>query len=325
LSLWSSIWGQRANLWTSGKLQAPAGFKETPIISNEAYVSIYLKSMFIKDFRRGFNQYFGTVHSFISIPHLSGQTAEFHVVTTPTALRGITGKNLNKIIQLNIPLLGPIPYRGGNIAIEAGLFSIPYDNMADSFLKLLEKMSTTAGVSFVSSAIPFAGLVADGVDALTGSGGSNILEVGLKTTLNKPNTQYYVSMAAPKGTYEIKDLQIDPDDFSLKDTAGCPITKYAYMVFSIEADPNRETWFQIPELSKAYLPFKQAMEEGRATTAEENFVVFKRAVVNSSDLLLKDGIGIINKIQAEKDEKLSALQTKGQKIAMPSLEQISLY
>jgi len=52
-------------------------------------------------------------------------------------------------------------------------------------------MSNTAGVSLVSSAIQFAGLLADGISALTGTGGKDILEIGIKITLDKPTTGYY--------------------------------------------------------------------------------------------------------------------------------------
>ena len=108
----------------------------------------------------------------------------------------------------------PAPYVGGDLEIEVGLFSVPSSDLAAPYLSLLENLSTTAGVSFISAALPFAGPILQGVKLLTG-GNKVVLEIGLSITEPQPKQGYCVVMRAPKKAVQLSQLKLDPW------TSGC--------------------------------------------------------------------------------------------------------
>ena len=139
------------------------------------------------------------VNSLISVPHLSGAKAEFNVITTPAFLENIDAAHIDRVIQLDQRLLGPIPYRGGQLALEIGLFSIKSVDLAAPYLEVLEAMSKQAGVAFINAALPFAGPLKTGINLLVGGGDNSPLEIGLAASAWNPETGYFVGHASPQG------------------------------------------------------------------------------------------------------------------------------
>ena len=142
LVVWEDIRRQGKQQSTYGELepsQLPAGFQREPIIPNNAYVDVFLRSMHVVNVRKNLDKFYGIVHSYISLPYLYKENAQFHVLTTPVNLRGIDPTNIDKTIQLNHQLMDSVPYRGGDLKIELSLFSIECNDLAISFVKFLEK------------------------------------------------------------------------------------------------------------------------------------------------------------------------------------------
>jgi hypothetical protein len=260
--LWKSIWKAQAADWTYGLLEPPAeqttDSSRTLKVSTE-YLSIWLKSMRIVDVRRGSRKFYGTVHSFISLPTLSGK-AEFHTLTTPQNLKNIDSIKLDRVIVLNQRLLGPIPYRGGGVDIELGLFSINSGDLIASYLRMLEKMASVAGVSYVKTALPFVSLLNEGINLLLGSNEDTSLEIGLCTTLETPRTGNFVVIRAPNNEINLSNLKLDKN-YGLIDSDGQPIRDYPYMVFCVESSLERDCWEPIPAISDAYKDLKMAFKQ----------------------------------------------------------------
>jgi hypothetical protein len=275
--------------------------------------------------RKGLNRFFGTVHSFISIPHLSGEAAEFHVVTTPSKLRDIDASNVNQVISLNQRLLGPIPYRGGDLDIELGLFSVKSGELAGPFLGVLEGMAKAAGVTYVNVALPFIGPLKEGINLLAGAQGDSMLEVGLSQTYQLPETGYYVVIRAQQGTLDLSKVKVT-QDYQLEDPQGQLIRDYPYIVFCVEASPGRDDWFQIPEVSAAYKTLRDTVRTGDVNRSKEAFTVFKRIVLTSPDLLIADAQRLVNKVETEVSTVLKMMPTAaGPKRTLPQLSKIKLY
>ncbi len=326
---WKDIWRKQATDWTFGVLgadQVPSGLKSNQIEAHKAYVNIFVRSMRVVDVRKALKKFYGTVHSFITLPHIFDQKAEFHALTTPTQLSNIDAQNVDRIIQMNHRLLGPVPYRGGDLKIELGLFSIESVDYAGPFLKILESIATAAGVSYINKAIPFLGPLNDGVNLLFGMGQGITLEVGLSNTFDKPTSGYFVIIRAPKNKIDVKKLTLDTDN-RLIDTTGEAITEYPYIVFSIEASEKREAWFDIPEIKTAYKVVIDAVRSGNAKTTQEAFTVFKRITLTSPDLLIDDAERLVTKVEAELKRVLRRVRGLTRPIA-PSiidLDKIDLY
>jgi hypothetical protein len=137
---WSKdIWTQEASTWTCLEFGLRDVLPERSVVApNSGYLSVFLKSLQLKNVRKGLVRFSGAVHSFISIPHLSGNTASFHVFTSPASLQNIDSKNADRILVMDQRLLGPLPYRGGDLNVQVGLFSIRESDVTDAYIKVLE-------------------------------------------------------------------------------------------------------------------------------------------------------------------------------------------
>ena len=69
-------------------------------------------------------------------------------------------------MQLDQRLLGPVPYVGGDIQAEVGLFSVASGDLTGPYLKLLDLLSQAATVSFIGLALPFVEPIKQGINAL---------------------------------------------------------------------------------------------------------------------------------------------------------------
>jgi hypothetical protein len=212
---WQDIWTRRSEDWTLAWLPSPASKAAAEAQAEQDYLSIVLKSARVVDVRKGFTTFFGTVHSYIRLPHRSNGLAEFNVVTTPGALKNVDATGIDRVLQLNQRLLGPVPYVGGDLEIEVGLFSVASANLAGPYLALLENLSKTAGVASVGAALPFAAPIVEGMKLLTSSERDVALEVGLATMQPVPKLGYCAVVRAPKATLDVRKLQIDDADFRL--------------------------------------------------------------------------------------------------------------
>jgi hypothetical protein len=282
--------------------QIPNGKPGSPIRRDEAYVTIKLRSMRVVNVRTGFRKFYGAVHSFVSLGHLGTQKAEFQVLTTPTDLKGIDPTNLHRVLCFDKDLLNSVPYRGDGLEIEFGLYSIKGEDLTASFLRVLEGLSDAAGVSFVSTATPFVKPLSDGVDLLLGTTQDQILEIGLSTKISDPKTGTFVVMRAPVNLVDLSEFKLD-EAYRLVDKNGDTMGEYPYIVYSIESDPNRENWYQIPDISKAYKDVNEAARNRDASKLDGALMDFKRIVLTSPDLIDEDQ-DLMNERMEEKVKKI---------------------
>lgn len=303
-----AVFIEKAEDWTFKQLspnQIPSGKPGEPIEKNNAYITIKLRSMRVVNVRKAFKKFYGAVHSFIALGHLGIQKAEFQVLTTPTDLQAIDTTNLHKVLCFDKDLLNSVPYRGDGLEIELGLFSIEAENLADSFLKVLEGMSDAAGVSFVSTAIPFVKPLSDAVDLLVGTSNDQILEIGLSTKVSKPKTGTFVVMRAPTNSVDLSEYQLD-EAFRLVDKNGKITGEYPYIVYSIESSSERENWYQIPEIAKAFNAVNEAVRKGEMDKIDEALLDYKRIVLTSPDIIDSDADKLIQRLE-EKVEKIKGI------------------
>lgn len=304
----------------------PGTVEVKTLTPNEEYLNIMLKSMRIVDVRKGLSKFYATVHSHIEISHLSGQAASFNYVTTPGDLEKLDGSKVDRVVNLNRRLLGPVPYRGADVKVQVGLFSIKEENLAAPFINLLSGMSSLGGVSFISAALPYVKPLEDGVALLTGSDDDTILEIGINTEMDKIQTGYFVVIRADKKNMKASDLIIDKNDFRLVGKDGKPIEDYPYMVFEISSSKNRDDWFNIPDVSASYNKLQADVQKANFNDASESLKAFKRIVYTSPDLLFKDGKIIYEKVEAEVSEILKAIQTSAAKeFRLKDLSEFQLY
>jgi len=310
---WADVWRKKAEDWTFAKIDpanTPVKSAQT-ITANGAYVSIRLASLRIVNVRAGITKFYGAVHSYIALAHRSGPKAEFNVLTTPARLKDIDAAHLDAVIQANIPLLKTVPYRGDDIELEVGLFSIEAQNLAGPFLALLGQISDLAGVSYVKNALTFAQPLTEGIRLLTGRTSDSVLEVGLRANLSTPETGYYIVMRAPKGTIKTDRLHVSSTDERLTDEDGIAIRDIPYMVLRVDATPERQAFFEIPELAQTYQELQAMVRDGDYDKTKDALAVFRRTALTSDELLFADARKLVAAVEAEVEVILPQRTTSG--------------
>ncbi len=329
----SKIFKSRAKDWYYGRLskdQVPNKVESKVISPNTVYVDIWLRSLRIVNVRKGLNTFYPVVHSFISIPYLGkDKPAEFNMMTTPTKLEKLDAKRIDRIVTLNKRMLGPIPYRGGDLELEVGLFSIKSADLAGPYLSLVEEISAQAGVSVINQALQFAEPLKKGINLLTGGIDDTILEVGLATSYsgNLLQTGYYVVVRAEKNQLNPDELSIDPDDFILL-YKGSKVKDFPYLVFEITTSTKKETWWEIPGISESYRQLTDALSEGKINEIEETFALFKRSVYSSNDLITADKKKIVEKVKTntiDLFQEATGVGMKKEEIKLFALREFDIY
>lgn len=321
------IFRKKSEDWFYARLspEQASGVDNKVVKANEEYVHILLKSMRLVNIRQGLSKFYPVLHSYISLFHKKGLMAEFNTITTPQNLGEMDAKNLDRIINFNQRLLGPIPYRGGDLKLEVGLFSIKSADLARPFLDLLNGISDLSGVSYIATAASYIGLLKQGINLLTSGSDESILEIALDQVFNPLQTGYYVVMRAPKEIITAGNLILSEQDYRLVTKQGMPIKDYPYFVFQIFTTSTRDDWFMIPEISKAYEELGESMEQGNEENVKLNFQIFKRKVLTSKDLLFAHAKAIIEAVgkEVQSFEVLMEEPFRGdEKIIVKSLQQI---
>ncbi len=330
----NDILRQQTNDWTFVQLdqkQCPKGTVRRQLQADQDYFSIYLKSMRVVNVRVGVRKFYGMVSSYASVGHLSGKALEFSQATTPNQLKQLDSQHLDQVIGMNKPLIEAIPYRGGGIELETGLFTIEEDNLIQPYLSMLEKASGLAGVTYASVAMPYVKLIISGVNMLLSAGSKTNLEIGLSRTFEQPETGYFVVMRAEKNQVDAFSLSIDPKDYQIRDGSGALVRNYPYMVFSLSASPERDNWYEIPDISIAYRELMDSLRQGRADLSADQLAHFHRVVLTSPDLTDGDAERLTRKIDQKVELVLGTKKAAidysnlAERPGLPELSSIDLY
>jgi hypothetical protein len=332
MGVFSELWKTQAKDWTYSKIPAnktPNSLAHDPLRSEDGYINVWLQSFRITNVRKGLKAFYGTVYSFISLPVLNGdggKKAEFQVLTTPGQLKNIDASHVDRILVLNQRLLGPIPYRGGDLEIEIGLFSIKEADLAGPFLSVLDSLSKTAGVSFITAALPFAGPIKDGINLLSGASSDSILEMGLSTNYSPAETGCFAVMRAQQNQVDPAQFRVDDSHRLVDDKSGEPIADFPYLVFTIELSKQRDDFFLIPDLSLAYKKLREEIKGGDLNKINDAFAVFRRTAVSSPDLLLADAQRLVANVDADvKASVETKTQSRGADGTLREFKDVPLY
>lgn len=314
--IWPLKWYDDAKSWTYVEFkpaQTPDGLERQPVPPNRFYVTCTLKSLRIAHRRVGWKTYYGVVHSQVKAAHWSGAPAHFQVVSTPKFLENLDGSKLDRVVQLDKTLAGPVPYRGGRFEMEVGVFAVKVADLAQPVLALLQSISAKAGVAVVNQAMPFVDLIAQGVSAVTGAKDAASLAIALAREYTPVRTGWYAVIGAEQGQLEPASLRINPGDYALADSTGMAVTAYPYLLFSITASTQRDDFFGLPEIAVPYAELRTVVARGDAGRAKELLTLLQRTVHTSPDLLPDDAKRLFGMIQKQVDDAFGreALMTSG--------------
>lgn len=327
---WSKVWRTKAESWFFSSIPAervPDSLERAAIPPEERYIGAFLTAMHVADVRVATKTFYGAVASSFTLGSRSGGRAEFMAVTTPMSLRNIDAKNLDRVVTVNKRLLGPVPYRGGDVDLEMGLISFPSADLLAPYLGMIENVANIAGVSLIAAGVPIMPLVStvkSALQLLLGASGDPQLQIGIVTTFATPMTGYFCAIRAARDDRSLQGLAVSSDNrLVLYD--GREVTQ-PYLLFTVTASERRDDWAQIPELLADYERIRDAAKKGDMSEAEQALAVFRRTAVLSPDLLAKDGVRLAELVADEVDSAFPAVPTaKGSLRKLPDLSSIRLY
>jgi hypothetical protein len=291
--LWSKIYGAGAmDRILTGNLDPSAA---TPLVADGCYIELYVESLRLEVARRFATRFHGVVYSFQSMATEGALVARLAAISKPDNLANLDKNALGKVITVSRKMMGAMPWRGGTLHLELGLFSVKSGNLLSPVLDFVTAVSTAAGASFIGAVTPFVPLMTRGMDLLAGQPEDVSLEVGLDADLALAGPGTFAVIAAEKGSIDPARITLDPLDRKLL-LDGAPLQR-AYCVFSIRATDRKADFGEIPELKDKYAALMAAIRTGRQELAEDALTAFRLAVLTCPDLIPADADRLVEKVR----------------------------
>ena len=214
----------------------PPGTRVEP---ESGYLSLYLEAMRVSAVRDRGQTFYGSVASVCGIESEFGR-AELLAVTSPAALRGVDPRHLDRVVTATVPLIDAVPYRGGALDLQMGLFAVPESFLVGPYLDFLGDVAAVA-----SAFLPPVGALASaallpslrkGLDHLLGAATGAKLEVGLMHAWDPPVTGYYAVVRAlgpPEGMIVSAGGRFQP---------GPQEVRVPYLVLRLDSRRQRHDW-----------------------------------------------------------------------------------
>jgi len=267
---------------------------------------------------------YGTITSSCAVHTRNGGWSESILVTTPKVLRDVDPNNLDRVITGTTRLLGPVPYRGGGIQVELGLFTAPGQDLLGPYLELLERAANLAGVGLLTTDAGLIRLVKDGLNLITGKKASLELEIGLSHLFDDPRPANYAVIRI--GRSLVTDAPEYTSKGGLRWLDGSTVSE-PYFLFAIEASSQRDDWANIPNLRGTYDQLRVFAERGDLVAARDTLETFRRLAVFSPDLLVHDGERLFALVE---EQILAAFPATGTSLnhhgyRIPPFEELPLY
>lgn len=310
--VWTRLADDRALNVISGQYQ-PSGQAGTPIESEEAYFTVRLTEMFLGRSRTLWRKFYPVVHAFCSYAD-----AEQHAVAGPGQLQTVTDAGLDRVVTLNFRLAGPTPFRGGDVSVVTGLYSVPGDDAAKA---LVETVGAIAGLA-VLQATPAAQVaqitqvIKNGIDSIFQLNTTK-LRLGVNDTMigSQPlRAGYYVGVGASAADVDLSRLWlVDGHLVEGKDPiAGRQFTGSDYMVIQLERTERLPNWPALPGMTEQQQRFNTVLGDDLSSPADKGerlnklWPVFTEALRTSPYLTRADAKAIANDVLADLQARLAA-------------------
>lgn len=283
-----------------------------PIRADEAYVVIRLAEMFLGKSRVLWRKFSPLVHAFVG----DGSGATHHSVAGLGQLHELGEANLDRVMVLNLHVAGPIPYKGGDVTVLCGLYSVPRSDAAAALVSTLGALSDLAGPG-VTAAAKIAGVIKTGVDSILNLD-STQLRLGVSDTFGGGGKDlrsgFHVGIGAPAARVSVDKLWIKDGHLAEGNIAvlARPFEASDYFVLHIERLERRPDWPGLPGLAEFEKRFSDILRGGGDITAKKNELAmawprFLDALVGSPHLTRFDAGQIANEVRADLRARVDAL------------------
>lgn len=291
------LWRARNELMTWGRIPSDhvmGGGAPEVFARNDDYIVVRLRSMFIKNGRLLWLKQSPLAHAMIELDGGIKPTS-LTAVVGPAQFGDLATAPANRSVIINQRLAGPIVWRGGDLRLAVGLFSVSKDQAAIALLDTLGQLAAL-GTSGLKLGTEIAGILKSGVEGVLGLKGTTPL-LGVKDALPPAGSAFepcvLVAIATPRTEIEFDRLWLaegsilkignDPGSLGV-------FTESDYLVVGIERGSPREDWRGMP----AFLPHEEAFDAAiRDKTLDrpalearlnEAFIAFDDSLSTASEL-----------------------------------------
>ncbi len=299
--VWSVVNGQHVRSGQSGGV----------IDAEQAYFTVRLTEMFLGRSRTLWRKFYPVVHSFCSYAD-----AQQHAVAGPGQLQSVTDAGLDRVVTLNFRLAGPTAFRGGDVSVVAGLYSVPGDDAAKA---LVELVSAVAGLALlqgtaVGQAAQVTQVIKNGIDSIFQLNTTKI-RLGVNDTMSGAQplrSGYYVGIAATAADVDFSRLWlVDGHLVEGKDPiAARQFVGHDYLVIQLERSERLTNWPALPGMTELQQRFNTVLGDDLSSPAEKSerlnklWPGFTEALQTSPYLTKADATAIANDVLADLKKRL---------------------
>lgn len=291
--------GRSATTWTFvDNIPDPdLGLAGKPIDPDNCYIEIFVESLRLKQARRFATSFHGVVYSFVRLAQDGMEDAELAAISKPDKLANLDPTNLDRVITVSNRITGALPWRGGTLGLEIGLFSVKQGNLISPVLDYVTRVSEAGGISFIGQVKPFLPLITAGMDLIAGQTEDAVIEVALDTDMHLTESRLCAIVAVPADSFDRTKLSLDPADRTLL-LDGKPLQE-AYCVFSIRRTDQKADFGAIPDIRTAWEALRTEIKGNDKKRAEAALADFTRTVIVNPDLIAPDAERLIQKAETQ--------------------------
>jgi hypothetical protein len=305
-----SLWERLLGVWRDDSVsriytrippdRADGGFGGESLIPQESYVRMMLTEMRIQNLREGWRNYYPAVHSFSKISY-ANSVKEVPYVAGPGQLNDLDPTRLDRVINVNHVLLGPLPYLGGQVEVLTGLFSVSEQDYAKQLLGVLGSISSVAGVQPLQTALNFLDPLKQGIEGLLNLGDFR-LEIGYHDTFvtgappeveNGLSTGYIAVIDAETDQRTIDSLCVKGGHLRRMEGSSLTDIHEDFLLLKIEGPQKFEDWQRLPLLLETSNAAVTAAINGNAAEIDRTKKAFSQIVLTSPDLIQTDKVRLI--------------------------------
>jgi len=284
-----------------------------PLEANKTYFRLRLAEMFLKkDVKMG-SSWYPAVHSLVRFDF--GNQPQFEVpnIVDPV-IQGMKPRGAGDVIVRGLALTPPMPFRGGNVAINAGLVAIEGENHLRKFIGILGGFASLLNVPQLSAAIGMAEPLASGIQELFGAGKGQ-LRLGIKRESSAEGLKrcYIAALGAKEADVDANSLWVVEHELreGVSLTSNTPFDRFDYMLLQVEIFENRDDWNQLTYVAEPLNEVIDALSSGDEAKAKLQLQSAKRNVWKSQDLTQADRTRVVARLNEWFVQARDDLQTKG--------------
>ena len=285
--------------------------KETLFKPDEAYIRIWVNDMFLNHRRVLYQTRSPLVHAFCRFLY-RGEVKELPLVAGSGQIGGLR-LAVDRVVNLNYPVVGPVPFQGGEVEIILALVAVEAADYGNQLLDVLGTLSELTGKGELKLGLQLLKPLKRGLEGLFGLdkvkahlGVHDTFAAG-ESSPNPLHSGYRVVFDATRDQIDQRQLWVKKGRLCVGSTpqAAQPFEGTDYFMFYIEGIQERDDWSILNSIKGAWDETISKVQSGNNDDINLAFVAFKSVVLESPDLIWSDRARLIDALSKKVQQVLN--------------------